>query len=427
MCVAHFVTGRCPGNAAEFLAARSVADGRVGRGRRYPTPVASLAGDRQSPRVAKQNGETQQHWLFPPNLVIRGMNVLGIETSCDETAIAVVRDGREVLANAVASQVKLHAGYGGVVPELAAREHLRALPPVLELALQQSGLGLDGMDAVAVTHAPGLVPALIVGCSYAKGLALALDRPVVGVNHFLAHIYGSFYGCSERLEDPATFPVLALVVSGGHTALVVVSVDGQARIVGSTLDDAAGEAYDKAAKILGLGYPGGPLIDRLAKAGNPKAFAFPRGLTGTSGKAVSPENRFNFSFSGVKTALLYAVRDHADLARAQADLAASFQQAVVDVLVLKTLRAAEAVRAPTLCLCGGVACNSQLRRDMESAAKANGRLLILAEPKYCTDNAAMVAGLGYHYLRRGWVPTTGFAVSARLNPELGRVPFAPGV
>jgi len=353
------------------------------------------------------------------------MNVLGIETSCDETAAAVVRDGHAVLANAVASQVKLHAGYGGVVPELAAREHLRSIRPVVEAALQESGLTLRDMDAIAVTNAPGLVPALLVGCSYAKGVALALQRPVVGVNHFLAHIYGSFYGRAELLAEPATFPILALVVSGGHTALVAVDADGQARIVGTTLDDAAGEAYDKAAKILDLGYPGGPLIDRLAKTGNPKAYAFPRGLTGTSGKAVSPENRFNFSFSGVKTALLYTVRDCAPTAGDLPDLAASFQQAVVDVLVAKALRAAEAVGAPTLCLCGGVACNSQLRRDMEGAAKAAGRRLILAEPKYCTDNAAMVAGLGYHYLRRGWVPAAGFHVSARLSQDLGRVPFAP--
>lgn len=360
------------------------------------------------------------------SMAVFGMNVLGIETSCDETAAAVVRDGHAVLANAVASQVTLHAGYGGVVPELAAREHLRAIRPVVEAALTESGLALADMDAIAVTNAPGLVPALLVGCSYAKGAALALQRPVVGVNHFLAHIYGSFYERIELLADPATFPVLALVVSGGHTALVVVEADGQARIVGTTLDDAAGEAYDKVAKILDLGYPGGPLIDRLAKAGNPKAYAFPRGLTGTSGKAVTPENRCNFSFSGVKTALLYAVRDRHPSAEDLADLAASFQQAVVDVLVAKALRAADDVRAPTVCACGGVACNSQLRRELENAAKAAGRRLVLAAPKYCTDNAAMVAGLGYHYLRRGWVPETGFQVSARLGQDLGRVPFAPG-
>jgi len=359
-------------------------------------------------------------------MAVHGMDVLGIETSCDETAVAVVRDGREVLANAVASQVKLHADYGGVVPELAAREHLRAIRPVVETALQESHLDLADMDAVAVTHAPGLVPALIVGCAYAKGVALALGRPVVGVNPFLAHIYGSFYGCMARLEDPAAFPLLALVVSGGHTALVGIGADGQARLVGGTIDDAAGEAYDKAARILGLGYPGGPLIDRLAKAGNPKAYTFPRGLTGTTGKPVAPENRHNFSFSGVKTALLYAVRDRRLSDPDRADLAASFQQAVVEVLVAKTVQAADEVQAPTVCLCGGVACNSQLRRDMERAVQAAGRRLVLAEPRYCTDNAAMVAGLGYHYLRRNWLPEGGFGVSARLGQDLGRVPFAPG-
>ena len=353
------------------------------------------------------------------------MNVLGIETSCDETAVAVVRDGREVLANAVASQVKLHAGYGGVVPELAAREHLAAIQPVVDAALAQSGLTLAAMAAVAVTNAPGLVPALLVGCAYAKGVALALGCPVVGVNHFLAHIYGSFYGCLELLDDANSFPLLALVVSGGHTALVAVNADGMARIVGMTLDDAAGEAYDKVAKVLDLGYPGGPLIDRLASTGNPKAYAFPRGLTGTSGKALTPENRYNFSFSGVKTSLLYAVRDRTLTAGDRADLAASFQQAVVEVLVRKTLGAAAAIGAPTVCVCGGVACNSQLRRDMGVALRHAGRRLVLAEPRYCTDNAAMVAGLGYHILRRGWLPEAGFRVSARLGTELGRVPFAP--
>jgi N6-L-threonylcarbamoyladenine synthase len=353
------------------------------------------------------------------------MNVLGIETSCDETAVAVVRDGREVLANAVASQVNLHADYGGVVPELAAREHLTAMQPVVDAAMAQSGLTLAAMDAVAVTHAPGLVPALLVGCAYAKGVALALGCPVVGVNHFLAHIYGSFYGCLDVLADPAAFPLLALVVSGGHTALVAVDADGRARSVGTTLDDAAGEAYDKVAKILGLGYPGGPLIDRLAKQGHPKAYAFPRGLTAAGGKPLAPENRFNFSFSGVKTALLYAVRDRVLSEGDRADLAASFQQAVVDVLVLKTLRAAAELGAPTVCVCGGVACNSQLRQDMDTALRQAGRRLVLAEPKYCTDNAAMVAGLGYHYLRRGWLPEGGFRVSARLGADLGKVPFAP--
>jgi N6-L-threonylcarbamoyladenine synthase len=355
------------------------------------------------------------------------MNILGIETSCDETAVAVVRDGREVLANSVASQVKQHAGYGGVVPEIAAREHLNAIQTVADVALAQSGLPLKAMDAVAVTNAPGLVPALLVGCAYAKGLALALGRPVLGINHFLAHIYGSFYGCPELLANPAAFPLVALVVSGGHTALVAVHADGLARIVGTTLDDAAGEAYDKVAKILDLGYPGGPLIDRLATQGNPKAYAFPRGLTGAGGKALAPENRLNFSFSGVKTALLYAVRGRTLSDTDRADLAASFQQAVVEVLVGKTLAAATEVGANTVCVCGGVACNRQLRRDMETALRRAGPRLVLAEPQYCTDNAAMVAGLGYHYLRRGWLPQNGFSVSARLAADLGKVPFAPSV
>ncbi len=353
------------------------------------------------------------------------MTVLGIETSCDETAAAVVRDGHTVLSSTVASQVALHALYGGVVPELAAREHLRAIRPVVEEALRRSGLGLADMDAVAVTHAPGLVPALIVGCSYAKGVGLVLGCPVVGVNHILAHVYGAFFGCMGLLADRKAFPVLALVVSGGHTALVSVAADGCARLVGSTLDDAAGEAYDKAAKVLGLGYPGGPVIDRLARTGDPHAYSFPRGLMGTTGKPVAPENRHCFSFSGLKTALLYAVGDRRPEGREAADLAASFQEAVVEVLVGKTLRAAAELGAPTVCVCGGVACNSRLRHEMETASRRAGRRLVLAEPGYCTDNAAMVAGLGCHTVRRGWVPQAGFGVAARLGQDLGRVPFAP--
>jgi N6-L-threonylcarbamoyladenine synthase len=353
------------------------------------------------------------------------MIVLGIETSCDETAAAVVRDGQDVLGNAVASQIKLHAGYGGVVPELAAREHLRAMDVVVGEALSGAQVDISAIDAVAVTCGPGLVPALLVGTSYAKGLAAARGCPFLGVNHFLAHIYGAFLGHPETLTDPSAFPLLALVVSGGHTALVVISPDGRARIVGTTLDDAAGEAYDKAAKILDLGYPGGPILDRIAKTGNPKAYDFPRGLTGGGGRPLDPQHRYNFSFSGVKTALLYAIKDRELDESALADAVASYQQAIVDVLVRKTVRAASEYGTPTICMCGGVACNSQLRAEMAEAAEAAGRTLVLAPPKYCTDNAAMVGGIAYHYLHRGIVSDMGLSVSARLDQSLGTVPFAP--
>jgi N6-L-threonylcarbamoyladenine synthase len=353
------------------------------------------------------------------------MIVLGIETSCDETAAAVVRDGQDVLGNAVASQIQLHAGYGGVVPELAAREHLRAMDVVVAQALAGAELDIAGIDAVAVTCGPGLVPALLVGTSYAKGLAAARGCPFLGVNHFLAHIYGSFIGHAGVLADAAAFPLLALVVSGGHTALVVIESTGRAHIVGTTLDDAAGEAYDKAAKILDLGYPGGPVLDRIAKTGNPKAYDFPRGLTGGGGRPLDPQHRYNFSFSGVKTALLYAIKDRELDEATLADAVASYQQAIVDVLVRKTIRAAAEFGTPTICMCGGVACNSQLRAEMGQAAEAAGRQLVLAAPKYCTDNAAMVGGIAYHYLNRGIASDMGLSVSARLDHSLGTVPFAP--
>jgi N6-L-threonylcarbamoyladenine synthase len=357
---------------------------------------------------------------------IPGMIILGIETSCDETAASLVEDGQRVLSNVVASQVHLHAGYGGVVPELAAREHLRGITPVVTAAMSEAGCTFSEVAAVSVTSGPGLVPALLVGGSYGKGLAASLGCPFLGINHFLAHIYGAFFGRADVLESSSSFPLLALVVSGGHTSLVVIRKGGTADIVGTTLDDAAGEAFDKAAKILELGYPGGPIIDRLAKTGDSAAYDFPRGLTGGGGRPLKEENRFNFSFSGVKTALLYAVKDRELSDRELADAVASYQQAVVDVLVTKTRWAAEAFGAATVCVCGGVACNSQLRAEMQKAAGDLGWNLLLAEPRYCTDNAAMVAGLAYHYLRRGIESELDLGVSARLGRSLGTVPFTPG-
>ncbi|MGI6354437.1 MAG: tRNA (adenosine(37)-N6)-threonylcarbamoyltransferase complex transferase subunit TsaD [Lentisphaerae bacterium] len=354
------------------------------------------------------------------------MIVLGIESSCDETAAAVVRNGHDVLSNVISSQMALHAGYGGVIPELAAREHLRNISPVVQEALAAAQLTIADISAIAVTSRPGLIPALLVGNAYAKGLAAAQNIPLIGINHFLAHIYGSFLGQPEILADRSSYPILALVVSGGHTAIVLIEADGNARILGSTLDDAAGEALDKAAKILGLGYPGGPVIDRIAKTGNPQAYAFPRGLTGAGGKAVKPEHRYDFSFSGVKTALLYAVKDKTLDEAGLADAVASYQEAVMEVLVSKAMTAASDFATPLICCCGGVACNSRLRALMTKETARLGRRLLAAPPKYCTDNAAMVAGLGWHYLRKGMVDDLAMGVEARLDHSLGTLPFAAG-
>ncbi|MBP5300010.1 MAG: tRNA (adenosine(37)-N6)-threonylcarbamoyltransferase complex transferase subunit TsaD [Victivallales bacterium] len=354
------------------------------------------------------------------------MLVLGIESSCDETAAAVVKDGHEVLSSVISSQIKLHAAYGGVIPELAAREHLKNIQPVVTTALQESGVDWAAIDGVAVTSHPGLIPALLVGNAYAKGLAAATGKPLVGINHFQGHIYGAFLDHPEALADERNYPVLGVVVSGGHTALVLIQADGTARIVGATLDDAAGEALDKAAKILDLGYPGGPIIDRLAKEGNPRSIDFPRGLVGGGGKPVPPEHKYDFSFSGVKTALLYQVRGKNLSERELRDVVASYQAAVMEVLVAKAMHAAQDFRAKLLCLCGGVACNSYLRAHFEEACRLSSRKLLLAPPKYCTDNAAMIAGLGFHYLKNGLQDSLDMPVSARLPATLGKFPFACG-
>jgi len=269
------------------------------------------------------------------------MKLLAIETSCDETSAAVVVDGHDVRASVVASQVAAHAGYGGVVPELAAREHLRNIDIVVRQAFAESDCQPNSIDAVAATTEPGLVPALLVGVSYGKGFAAAAGIPFTGVNHFLAHIYGALLSRPEIRADAGAYPLLALVVSGGHTALVVIERNGQARIVGTTLDDAAGEAFDKAAKILGLGYPGGPIIDNLAVAGDSEYRRFPRGLLRKRhGKPLCAKDRFNFSFSGLKTALFYDVRDNPPDAERLPDIAASYQAAIVEVLAEKTFDAA---------------------------------------------------------------------------------------
>jgi N6-L-threonylcarbamoyladenine synthase len=305
--------------------------------------------------------------------------ILGIETSCDETAAAVVVDATTVLSSVVSSQVDLHARYGGVVPEIASRAHVDLLAPVVAQALVESGKADGDIDAVAATVGPGLIGSLLVGVSAAKALALVWDVPFVGVNHLEAHLYAAF------LDDPGLeLPVVFLLVSGGHTMLVHMEDHGRYRLLGQTIDDAAGEAFDKVARYLGLGYPGGPAIDRVAMDGDPNAIPLPRAIM---------DQGYDFSFSGLKTAVINHVRKHPDVATA--DVAASFQEAVVDVLVTKARRAAESVGAKGMCLGGGVAANSLLRERFLDACEADGRHAFVPSRAMCTDNAAMVAAAGH--------------------------------
>lgn len=315
------------------------------------------------------------------------MVVLGIETSCDETAAAVVEEGRVVRSNVVWSQVAIHAPFRGVVPEIASRNHLRALVPVVERALAEAGVPLGAVDGLAVTVGPGLIGSLLVGVQFAKAAAFALDRPLVGVNHLEAHVMAAFLA-----DDTPEFPFVGLAVSGGHSSLYLVGGPGQVRLLGRTRDDAAGEAFDKAAALLGLPYPGGVHVDRVSEGRDPDRVRFPR--------AMVHDDTLDMSFSGLKTAL----RRHLQgLPRPPdgdevADLAASFQEAVVDVLVVRTLKAARQTGASHVVVAGGVAANRRLRARMTEAARDAGLALHLAPLAYCTDNAAMVAALGYHYL-----------------------------
>jgi N6-L-threonylcarbamoyladenine synthase len=314
--------------------------------------------------------------------------ILGIDTSCDDTSIAIVADGTIILSNVVASQVDIHHRYGGVVPELACRKHIEAIGPVYRAALDEAGLTLVDLDAIAVTRGPGLIGALLVGLSFAKSLAYATGKPLVAVNHLEGHI------CSAFLEAPdLACPFVCLVVSGGHTDLYHCKAPGAYRLLGQTRDDAAGEAFDKVSKLLGLGYPGGPVIDRLAREGDPKAIRFPR--------AYLERDSLDFSFSGIKTAVLHYVRKHAP--KQVADLAASFQQAVVDVLVEKTLAAARQCEASRVVVTGGVAANSQLRREMHAACVEAGLQLVIPHPRLCTDNGAMIAAAAHWHLHLGHV------------------------
>ncbi len=366
------------------------------------------------------------------------MNVLGIETSCDETAAAVVVDGSAVKANVIASQIALHQAHGGVVPELAARGHLTAIIPVVEMALNEAGIDRRAIDAVAVTRGPGLAGSLLVGMNVAKALAYALDRPLVPVNHLEGHVYANWLTLpGEKHRLPPAFPLICLLVSGGHTELILMRGHGHYEHLGRTLDDAAGEAFDKGARLLGLGYPGGPVIQRAAEGGTTGRFTLPRAWLDES---------YDFSFSGLKTALLREVAPFRlpaeEVAPAQesgspfpehrpptyaadlpvADLAAEYQDAIVEVLAVKTARAAQQFDARTVLLAGGVAANRVLRNRLvaEVAAIGGERPIPVRFPPIalCTDNAAMIAGAAYYGLRRG--DQAGWEVD--IEPRLTLVP-----
>ena len=327
------------------------------------------------------------------------VNILGIETSCDETAAAVVADGRIIKSSVVASQTKLHEKYGGVVPEVASRAHIEKIYPVIAEAMEQAGVTKDNINAIAVANQPGLSIALIVGVTAAKTLSFAWGKPLIAINHLHAHLQSAMLS-----EEDLQLPAVALIVSGGHTSLFDCQSPLELTLLGSTIDDAAGEAFDKVATILKLSYPGGPNIEKAAKNGNPNAIDFPRSMLG-------PDS-LDFSFSGIKTAVLYYCRgqdmkgeDKVDTMseRDIADIAASFQAAVIDVLVKKTQRAADRIGAKTILLGGGVAANSSLRIALEQLCNSTTpvRKLLAAPKQYCTDNAVMVASLAYHKFRAG--------------------------
>jgi N6-L-threonylcarbamoyladenine synthase len=325
-----------------------------------------------------------------------------METSCDETSVAVVRDGEQILSNLLSSQELIHQRYGGIVPELASRRHLEVIDGLISKALQEAQVTWKGLDALAVTVGPGLIGALLVGVSYAKAMAYALNIPLIGVNHLEGHLLAPLFEYRE-----INFPMVALVVSGGHTNLFLVKEIGHYVLLGKTRDDAAGEALDKGARMMGLGYPGGPILDRLSQQGDAANIDFPRAY-------ISPDS-LDFSFSGLKTALREylgkSVYSREDLKEQLPNLAASFQQAVVDVLVYKTLQAAKRFGVSQVVVGGGVAANTVLRRQLREQGSGEGIQVFFPSPILCTDNAAMVAAVGYHYFRKG------ICASLELNPS----------
>lgn len=333
--------------------------------------------------------------------------ILAIESSCDETAAAVVKNGRTVLSNVISSQIALHTLYGGVVPEIASRKHIEKINQVITEALSEAHMELSQMDAIGVTYGPGLVGALLVGVAEAKAISYAAGLPLVGVHHIEGHVSANYIEHPE-LEPP----FLCLIVSGGHTHLVIVKEYGEYEIIGRTHDDAAGEAYDKVARAIGLGYPGGPKIDKLAKEGNPRAISFPR--------AHVEGCPFDFSFSGLKSAVLNYLHHAEQLGEIvnRADVAASFQAAVVDVLVDKTLQAAKEYGIDKIALAGGVASNSALRAGMEAACKKAGKTLFYPSPVFCTDNAAMIGAAAYYEYKKG--VRHGLDLNAVPNLKIGQ-------
>ena len=331
------------------------------------------------------------------------MIILGIETSCDETAAAVVADGKKILSSVVSSQIDVHHPYGGVVPELASRKHIEAIVPVVNTALSDADIDSKALDAVAVTRGPGLVGALLVGFCFAKAFSFALEIPWVGINHLEGHINSVFLE-----SDPPPFPFVALLASGGHTSIYYVTSHTRYEVMGRTRDDAAGEAYDKVAKMLGLGYPGGAVIDRLAKNGAPENISFPRPFIDKS--------IFDFSFSGLKTAVRRYIQVHSDDYLEQIpDIVAGFQEAVVDVLSYKIVHAAMAKGCDHIAIVGGVAANNRLREKIINDAEPKGLTVHIPSVELCGDNAAMIAAIGYHHLKNGVVSDLGDDVFSRVK------------
>ncbi len=327
--------------------------------------------------------------------------ILGIETSCDETSAAVVTNGREVLSNVVSSQIDLHSKYGGVVPEIASRKHVEMILPVIDKALDDAGIKKDSLDAVGVTYGPGLVGALLAGISAAKAISFVLDVPLIGVNHIEGHI------CANYLQKPALEPAfICLVVSGGHSHIIKVSEYGRYNVLGRTRDDAAGEAFDKTARVMGLGYPGGPMIDSASSRGNPNAVYFPR--------TYFDDGSLDFSFSGIKTSVINYINmmENKGTKWSKEDVAASFQRAVVDVLVNNTIEAAGQTGLRKIAIAGGVAANSELRRRLAGEARRKGFVTVFPDVLLCTDNAAMIACAAYHHFTQGDIA----------NMELNAVP-----
>ncbi len=319
--------------------------------------------------------------------------ILAIETSCDDTSAAIIKDGKEILSNIVSTQTEFHKKYGGIVPEIAARKHIEVINPIIQEALDKAKTNFKKIDAVACTYGPGLVGSLLIGVCAAKAIAYAADKPLIGINHLEGHIYANFLeGQAPRVKGQE-FPFITLMVSGGHTMIVYVKDHGKYEIIGRTRDDAVGEAFDKVARFLGLGYPGGPIIDKLSKEGNPKAIEFTRPML---------DDGFDFSFSGIKTAVVnYIKREPKAVSRKPiADIAASFQQACVDVLVTKTLRAAEKKKVKTIALAGGVAANSQLRSQFLTHPSSSLYSLLIPPLNLCTDNAAMIGAAAYYKFKR---------------------------